>query len=236
MKNPKYCERCGCYIPDLWDSCPSCGNHNDPVLNDIKSGRGIAPFGNLHPAEIPVELHQFDYHKERDRIIRFAKGIFKGNNADVSEIKSVSEYNALDVATYILYTAHDKYRYDLKYGMTNYRLNIILYYVQAEFLVWENVPCFSDKIIAKPFGPIVQKVFDRYCIHGCSTIYAPITYNESIRPEDRKLIDGIVHACVKYPYLDLVGAIGIQKPYQDAMKTESKIITNESLKSFFGED
>ena len=65
MNYPKYCERCGCYIPDLWDSCPCCGNGFDSVLNDIKSGRGLSPFGNLHPAEIPVELYQFDYRVDK---------------------------------------------------------------------------------------------------------------------------------------------------------------------------
>lgn len=44
MKEVKYCKECGCYIPDDWEKCPACGFefHN--------------PFGNLHPAEIPIEI------------------------------------------------------------------------------------------------------------------------------------------------------------------------------------
>lgn len=65
MNNPKYCSRCGCYVPDLWDSCPACGTkEKSDVLQRIKRGEGLPPqnpFGNLNPAEIPVKISKPSY-------------------------------------------------------------------------------------------------------------------------------------------------------------------------------
>lgn len=46
MKEAKYCPECGCYISDLEMKCRACG---------FEIGN---PFGNLHPAEIPVHMHE----------------------------------------------------------------------------------------------------------------------------------------------------------------------------------
>lgn len=31
MYSPKYCKSCGCYIPDNYTSCPSCGKTEEDV-------------------------------------------------------------------------------------------------------------------------------------------------------------------------------------------------------------
>lgn len=60
MKEPKYCSRCGCYLPELWDICPSCGaREKSDALKMIKDGEGLTALNyledlrlHLHPAEI----------------------------------------------------------------------------------------------------------------------------------------------------------------------------------------
>lgn len=37
----KYCQFCGCYIPDNQIICLACGRKYDVVLDNIKSGRGL---------------------------------------------------------------------------------------------------------------------------------------------------------------------------------------------------
>lgn len=175
MKGSKYCECCGCYIPDLWNSCPACGYMITNVIvtrqcNDVE-----------------------------------------------------------DVAEFILNAYHDAGNYYI----TNYRLNMILYFIQAEFMVSRNRPCFQDEIIAKQFGPIVQRIFDRYCMYAASPIQT-IRYKNNIHLIDEGLIKGIINECDKYSTSDLATAIHKQRPYIDAINSESKIITNESLRIFFG--
>lgn len=52
-------------------------------------------------------------------------------------------YDALEVSQYIIDYCREK-----KYCMSNLKLQKVLYYVQAEFLVVTNKPCFKDKIEA----------------------------------------------------------------------------------------
>ena len=65
-------------------------------------------------------------------------------------------YNALSVAHYII----DFYNRNNR-GISNLKLQKVLYFVQAEFLVgtFDHRPCFSDPIEAWDFGPVVPSVY-----------------------------------------------------------------------------
>ena len=52
-------------------------------------------------------------------------------------------YSALDIAKYII-----DYSYDRNNSVSNLRLQKILYFVQAEFLVATGHPCFEETIQA----------------------------------------------------------------------------------------
>lgn len=74
MTEPKHCSRCGCYVPDLWDSCPACGVSS--VLNDIKTGRGLNRMCN--PRE-----EQFDDLIPHDSGITIRYGIGNKNTITI---------------------------------------------------------------------------------------------------------------------------------------------------------
>lgn len=62
-------------------------------------------------------------------------------------------YKALDIARYVIdYSNYKKYR------ITNLRLQKILYFIQAAFLVFGQKPCFDDVIEAWGLGPVVPIV------------------------------------------------------------------------------
>ena len=147
-------------------------------------------------------------------------------------------YNALSVANYIVdyCNKHGK-------GISNLKLQKILYFVQAEFLVSTpgNVPCFSNKIEAWDFGPVVPDVYHQYKIYGSSIIPSvsndPMkNYYEKISPSDRKMIDGIVRQAVEYSASQLVEITHNQAPWKNAYRHGfNNEISNEAILNYFRE-
>ena len=72
-------------------------------------------------------------------------------------------YNVLDVATYVIKYAHNS---GCEESMSNLKLQKILYYIQAAFLVEKNKKCFNEAIIAWEFGPVIPEVYQKYKIYG----------------------------------------------------------------------
>lgn len=72
-------------------------------------------------------------------------------------------YNVLDVAIYIINYAHDA---GCGETMSNLKLQKILYYIQAAFLVEKNKRCFNEAIIAWEFGPVIPYLYQKYKIYG----------------------------------------------------------------------
>lgn len=140
-------------------------------------------------------------------------------------------YRALDVARYIIN------RYDTQ-GKTisNLKLQKILYFVQAEFLVAKNKSCFVDEIEAWDFGPVVPEVYHKYKIFGGSNI--PVLGNSGfpnvISKGDQVLVDRIMDACATYPASVLVDITHSQAPWIDAYSySRNAIISKKSIKDFF---
>ena len=63
-------------------------------------------------------------------------------------------YNVLDISRYIINYSNVK-----DYGISNLKLQKILYFVQAYFLIETGSPCFKEKIEAWDFGPVVPKAY-----------------------------------------------------------------------------
>lgn len=66
-------------------------------------------------------------------------------------------YSAEDVARYIINFCIDSHN-----PISNLKLQKILYYVQAAFLLEEGKPCFKDEIVKWKHGPVIKEVYDSY--------------------------------------------------------------------------
>ena len=141
-------------------------------------------------------------------------------------------YHADAVARYIIMRCNNK-----EDAISNLKLQKILYFVQAEFLLVKNQPCFSEEIEAWDFGPVVPSVYHRYKIYGSSNIpYVSAEKDFPFSEEDKKLIDGIICQCVKYSALELMKMTHNQAPWQNAYRPyRSEKITNESIRKYFME-
>ncbi len=142
-------------------------------------------------------------------------------------------YSVLLVAQYII-----KYCNEKNYSVSNLKLQKLLYFVQAEFLVSTGVPCFPEEIEAWDFGPVVPEVYHRYKVYGSSSIpYNNTGLQGRISPSDNAMIEDMVDQCAKYTASQLVEMTHNQEPWLRAYAPyRSNVITKRSIRDFFSEE
>ena len=138
------------------------------------------------------------------------------------------------IASYII-----DYSCDNGKTVSNLRLQKILYFVQAEFLVDKKIPCFAEEIYAWSLGPVVPSVYFEYKKYGGASI--PSTglkgkrYPISI--EDMKRIEVMVDQCNTFSTTGLVQLTHDQDPWKIAINMPlNKIITKQSIFDYFSEE
>ena len=76
-------------------------------------------------------------------------------------------YDVLEVCRHVI-----NYSNEQDYGISNLKLQKVLYFIQAYFLIdkTKNAPCFDDKIEAWNFGPVVPTAYHEYKQYGSGDI------------------------------------------------------------------
>ena len=118
--------------------------------------------------------------------------------------------------------------------INNLKLQKILYFVQAEFLVAMNKACFNDDIEVWDHGPVVPAVYFQYLIFGDTNI--PGQGNdgfELITKQDKDHLDAIIDTAAKYSASWLEKITLRQSPWGNAYKRNDKVIKQEEIKEYF---
>lgn len=155
-------------------------------------------------------------------------------------------YDVLDVCRHVI-----NYSNDMDYGISNLKLQKVLYFIQAFFLISTPEPCFREKIEAWDFGPVVPEAYREYKHFGSSNI-PKVTYfidsglkniwnlkvkryvGDSISENDKKLINGVVDKFADYSATDLVLITHNQSPWKDAYVPHmNNEITTDAIKEYF---
>lgn len=141
-------------------------------------------------------------------------------------------YDSLLIANYIIQRCND-----IGAMISNLKLQKLLYFVQAEFLVDIGEPCFSEKIEAWSFGPVIPSVYRKYRIYGGAQIPAgTVEILGFISQEDKERIYRIVDICAHFSSAYLTDMTLIQAPWINAYsRLRRNEITCESIKSYFEE-
>lgn len=140
-------------------------------------------------------------------------------------------YSALSVANYIIDYCNSKGR-----GVSNLKLQKILYFVQAEFLVSTHAPCFNDPIEAWDFGPVVPSVYHKYKIYGAGIIpfSSEAWPSERILDRDKKTIVSMVEQALPYSASQLVEITHSHDPWKNSyIRGYNNIISNESIRAYY---
>ena len=158
--------------------------------------------------------------------------------------------DVLDVCRYVI-----NYSNERGYGISNLKLQKILYFIQAYFLITEDTCCFSDKIEAWNFGPVVPRAYREYKGFGAGNI-PPITsylekegaddpwsarsvpFEESCIPlRDSDQINEVVDQFGGYSATELLSLTHSQKPWIDAYQPgRNREISINKIKEYFSRE
>ena len=149
-------------------------------------------------------------------------------------------YQAKNVAEYIL-----GYYGSRGTKIDNYKLQEVLYYLQANYLVLCHDSLFAEPIIAKEFGPIVEPVYSKYREYGnCTIPYKLVginTYNKKIQKKDQKIVNTMLNLLEPYLAINADESRKGQIPWIEAYhlskedrNPEKAYIKTESLLKCFG--
>ena len=155
-------------------------------------------------------------------------------------------YDVLDVCRHVINYSNDK-----EYGISNLKLQKVLYFIQAYYLVLTSQKCFNDRIEAWDLGPVVPKAYREYKQFGASNIpkiHYIINFDDNniwnsritaydidlLRIEDQKLTDTVVDRLADYSASDLVNITHNQSPWKDAYVPHmNREITADAIKEYF---
>lgn len=140
-------------------------------------------------------------------------------------------YNVEEIVEYVRYRTEET-----EDMISSLKLQKILYFLQAEFLIRFGYPCFTEPIEAWNFGPVVPSVYIKYKVYGAVSI--PYNHFEKgkyfpFSEEERKVIDEMIQFLEPYQAYQLTEITMQQTPWQDAHWRHNKEITNESLLQYF---
>lgn len=156
--------------------------------------------------------------------------------------------SVLDLCRHVI-----NYSNDQDYGVSNLKLQKLLYFIQAYFLIEteDQRPCFAERIEAWDFGPVVPKAYREYKQFGSvdiPQIRSYVVYNGNnmwksrrvqfldniLSPQDKILAERVVDKFADYSATDLVSLTQRQSPWINAyVLGQNNEITLNSLKEYF---
>ena len=141
-------------------------------------------------------------------------------------------YSVIDVCEYIIYYSNKR-----NYSLSNLKLQKLLYFVQAYFLIKFNDPCFAEDIEAWDFGPVVPVAYHVYKRFGAGEIPYAFggTYNGHISLKSQNAIAEVIDSLAKYSASDLVRVTHGQDPWKNVYHEDEKNIKigNSAIKEYF---
>ncbi|EAE6189453.1 TPA: DUF4065 domain-containing protein [Listeria monocytogenes] len=162
----------------------------------------------------------------------------------------MTTYQADSVAGYIIDYCKEK-----NYELNNLKLQKLLYYAQAKFLVAKSRPLFKEDIEKWKLGPVVPEIYHLYKNYGAKNIYSveerlEIIFNkdggfkfekikfEKIKLEDEQILKMVIDKYAPYNPFELVNMTHKHKIWK---RDEKKIqggenhlkYTNKEIRDFF---
>lgn len=140
-------------------------------------------------------------------------------------------YNALDVAGYLVVRADE-----VDSNVSTIKMQSLLYFCQAYFLIKTGQPCFRDNIIATKNGPMVNRVWNEFKKFGAGNI--PRSYinyqldKNPIEKSDEILLNDVLYKFDDWFSTQLLDIIFKQEPFIKALE-KNKPINIKDIKEYF---
>ena len=138
-------------------------------------------------------------------------------------------YDALTITDYIIL-----YYKNRNYGVSNLKLQKILYFLQALFLIKKDCELFDEEIEAWGFGPVIPSVYRKYMQFGCMDIPTKDIDEPFIDNETKTIIDSFLEKVKDMSSTYLTDITLHQKPWtQNYIKDKKKIIPKKEIRKYF---
>ena len=123
-------------------------------------------------------------------------------------------YNVEDIASYLINKS-----LEMHVPLNNFRLQSMLYFVQAESLASKGKPLFDDDFLAYDWGVGIPTVYQKYSVYAGSSIFSS-RYSTDFSPyvSDLEMIDRVLESYARYSGVTILEIIRNQKPWQTAYK------------------
>lgn len=155
-------------------------------------------------------------------------------------------YKSMDIAQYVI-----NYSIDNNHPVSNLKLQKLLYYIQAAFLIKKGEPCFEEDIEHWRHGPVVRNVYSEYkiymddVINDKQTSYFDVYLNSNMKyvvkevkydennfdDEDKTLTSKVIDSYKDILPWELVDKTHHEDPWLSTDTNEK--ITNESILRYF---
>ena len=122
-------------------------------------------------------------------------------------------------------------------SISHLKLQKLLYYCQACHLAMEEEELFSEEILALPYGPFEQTVYDKYHTHGQAIIPPNNGYDgviDGVKEESYSVISSVLEHYGHLSAIALMQRTHREDPWQDAFeKGVRTIISKETMRKYY---
>lgn len=140
-------------------------------------------------------------------------------------------YKAEEVAKYFIFLS-SRLIGEEREGVTNLKLQKILYFAQAYFVAKLNRTLFSDPIEAWNYGPVVGTIYHKYKENKNQPIILEMD-DANISESDKVMLSKIWDLFGGYSASRLVDMTHEHKPWKTAFNGKLKEISIESLRDYY---
>lgn len=141
-------------------------------------------------------------------------------------------YKAMDIAKKLISRARDDEEFGGA-GLTNLKLQKLLYYEQGYHLAFYGTPLFDEAIEAWMYGPVVPEVYNEFVSFGSSPIAVadePVLLEE----QDETLFNNVYDAYRDFSAIGLMNKTHAEPPWLEARPhNRGTVITLDSLRKYF---
>lgn len=138
-------------------------------------------------------------------------------------------FSALDIAKYVL-----KRQEEYPMGISNLKLQKLLYYIQAYHLVFTGNPIFEDAIEAWEYGPVVPDVYKYYKSYGFDLLPVPPDKIQIDNVDSIGVISSVLSTYGDRTAMELVYKTHTEDPWMNSYQPgENNVIPHSLLKKYY---
>lgn len=141
-------------------------------------------------------------------------------------------YRAENVANYLIFLASQENQEKEREGITNLKLQKVLYFAQAYYLAKLGKPIFSEKLEAWEYGPVVPEVYRKLKRNGSKPIISEED-KSTLAEEDKEILKKVWDSFGGYSASRLVDIVHAHTPWKEANASADKVISHKAIKDYY---